>query len=236
MHPVISRLIFQARSHSQPLKLQRSCFLHCADVHVCCRAAAQHCSSVTEAIIMLHNSKEKMTMLNIVEFDTGIIVCSVWLVCITQIMYIHAYKERSEPLQVPESKLRHMKLVTDFMGKQLIVEHFCFIPPVCLRWHLPLFFNTCNDIITSVKDVGFLWCIITRNPLDHIIWTNYSLSAAKQRLLCVSSISIQSEILVCGSTSALKRHVNVWLWTRLELRGKESSRGTKENVGATCFP
>lgn len=85
-------------------------------------------------------------------------------------------------------------------------------------------------LLPVLKDVGFLWCIITHNPLDRMdkLQPKCSFVSPKQGFLCVSSISIQSETRVCGSTSTLKDHVNIWLWTLLELRRK---RNQQENKG-----
>lgn len=69
----------------------------------------------------------------------GIVVFSVWsvpwVVCISQIIYIHANKERTILLLSRELKLWHMKLVFIWC----VLSHF-------LLWHLSLFFHTCNNI------------------------------------------------------------------------------------------
>lgn len=104
----------------------------------------------------------------------------------------------------------------------------CFIPLVSLWWH-SLFFYTCNDIITSVKDVGFLWCIITHNPLDHIIWTNYSLSAvllAPNRVQCVSP-SYQSSLK--SWCVAPLQHRNTVEYLARDAIGAERKRKQREN-------
>lgn len=80
----------------------------------------------------------------------------------------------------------------------------------------------------------FLLSRTTQNPLDHIIWIDYSLGEAPNRGHSVSPLSQSSlKFWFCGSNSTLKRHVSAWLWKVLKLRGEESSRRTK---GKTLEP
>lgn len=112
------------------------------------------------------------------------------------------------------------------VGEQLIVEHFCALSSLS---------RTCNDIITSVKNVGFLWCIITHNPIDHIIWTNYSKCSPKQRLylLHINPVWISGLWLHFNTegTTWISGSEHNWSWEKKKAAGEQ-----RETLEPLAFP
>lgn len=84
---------------------------------------------------------------------------------------------------------------------------------------------------TIVKHLLFHSTAIPQNPLDHVM-SKFQFRETKQKLLHVSSISSQSEILVCGCASALQGRVDTRHQTPQRLKWQESTRRTEENVGS----
>lgn len=119
-----------------------------------------------------------------------------------------------------------MKVIMCLVGEQLIVEHFCALSSLS---------RTCNDIITSVKYVGFLWCIITHNPIDHIIWTNYSKCSPKQRLylLHINPVWISGLWLHFNTegTTWISGSEHNWSWEKKKAAGEQ-----RETLEPLAFP
>lgn len=192
MHLVKSRLMSRAWSHFQGLKFQGSHFHRPPADTLPCVWNLSSCSVIAQSVAFA------MSFALIFKLQISLVLCYV--------PFDPSHENLSQ-----ESKVWHMQQIMHLVRKLLNIIAPCALSHLFVSDDTRLCsFPTCNDIITSVKFVGFLWSIIAHNtprPLD------------MDKLQLKSS---HAEVTVC-----LLHVTPVWfaaalrLWSTMWIRGSE---------------